>query len=70
MMKAKIVRGIADALDRVGVTLVALCIIGTWFTEQISGVAGVVGFLLGGATIVLGVYNKAKIDTAEEEKKL
>lgn len=69
MMKTKIARGIADALDRIGATLVSLCIIGTWFTEQISGIAGVVGVLLGGATIGLGVYNKAKVDAAEEDKK-
>ncbi len=29
----RFIRGLADALDRIGATLVALCLVGGWFTE-------------------------------------
>jgi len=62
-MKRQIARGLADALDRVGATVVALSLIGTWFTDQITLLAGIVGVVAGTATVVLAVYNKVKIDT-------
>lgn len=61
-MKRRMVRGLADALDRVGATVVALSLIGTWFTEQITLLTGIVGIIAGTVTVVLGVYTKALID--------
>lgn len=64
-MKTKMVRGIADALDRIGATVVALSLIGTFFTEQITVLAGTIGMVAGCVTVVLCVYNKAKLDDEE-----
>lgn len=64
-MKRKMFRGIADALDRLGVTLIALSIIGAFFTSQMTLLAGFVGVLVGSATTVFGVYNKIKTDSKE-----
>lgn len=61
-MKREFARGLADALDRVGATVVALSLIGTWFTEQITLLAGVVGVISGTLTVALGVYTKVMID--------
>lgn len=61
-IRQQISRGVADALDRIGATVVALSLIGTLFTEQISSVAGSVGIITGVATVLLAIYNKAKID--------
>ncbi len=64
--RTKIFRGIADALDRLGVTIIALSIIGAFFTSQMTLLAGLAGIALGSATTLLGIYNK--VDTEEGRK--
>ena len=61
-MRLTVARGMADALDRIGATVVALSLIGTFFTEQISYTAGTVGVIAGVVTVLLCVYSKAKLD--------
>ena len=65
MFNAKMLRGMADALDRLGVTIVALCLIGSLFTAQMSVLAGLVGILVGSATTLFGIYNKVEADKQE-----
>lgn len=57
-MKRHIIHGLADALDRIGATVASLSVIGTWFTDQISAPAGIVGLIAGSLTVLLGVYTK------------
>lgn len=64
--KQQIARGVADALDRLGVTVVALSLIGTWFTDQITVTAGIMGVFFGSGTVLLAVYNKVRIDMEKE----
>ena len=66
-IEQQVARGVADALDRLGVTVVALSVIGTWFTDQITVTAGIVGVFAGSGTVLLAVYNKVSIDAEEEE---
>ncbi|WP_427047316.1 hypothetical protein [Halomonas casei] len=61
-MRMTVARGMADALDRIGATVVALSLIGTLFTEQISYTAGTVGVVVGVVTVLFCVYSKAKLD--------
>lgn len=65
-MKQQIARGVADALDRLGVTVVALSLIGTWFTDQITVMAGIMGVFFGSGTVLLAIYNKVRIDMEKE----
>lgn len=61
-MKWKIVHGLADALDRMGATLVTLCLLGGWFTEQFTIVRALLGIGFGIAFVVIGVYTKAQLE--------
>ncbi len=65
-MMRRIVYGLADALDRVGATLIALSIMGAWFTDQINPPAGVFGLLAGIVTVLLGVYTKEVVKEASQ----
>lgn len=59
------IKGLADALDRIGSTIAALSVMGAWFTDQIGVSAGIVGLAAGGATIALSVYTKVIIDGSD-----
>lgn len=58
----KIIVGLADALDRVGATLVTLCLLGGWFTEQFTATRALGGIGFGIMFVLLGVYTKSQID--------
>lgn len=68
LASAQMLRGMADALDRLGVTIVALCLIGSLFTAQMTVSAGLVGILVGSATTLFGIYNKVESDKKEGNK--
>jgi MFS family permease len=59
IVKRRILYGLADALDRVGATLVTLCLLGGWFTEQFTWARALGGIGFGILFVVLGVYTKA-----------
>lgn len=67
-MLTRLIRALADALDRIGATIVALCIMGGWFIEQIDKPAARLGVALGLALLLVGAYTKCRIDHKEAGK--
>lgn len=61
-MLMMLIRGFADAADRIGATIVALSIMGGWLLREMHWTIAAIGVLMGLGLVVMGVYTKTRID--------
>lgn len=62
-----IIYSMGDALDRIGVTVMALSVMGGWFSEAFTATKALIGMTIGLISLVAGVSAKLWIDKEKRE---
>lgn len=64
-----IIYALGDALDRIGVTVMALSVMGGWFSEAFNATKALIGVTIGLISLVAGISAKLWIDKEKRESK-
>lgn len=67
--KERFLYGLGDALDRVGATVLALSLMGGWFSETFTAAKALIGMGIGLLSLLLGIYAKISITKDNQEAK-
>lgn len=62
-----LMHALGDALDRIGVTIMALSVIGGWFSEAFTAPKALIGMSIGLFSLLLGFYAKLRIEKDRKE---